>query len=227
MSRLTRWNNWTQAAKPSVYLGALNFAGELASECPPLAALVDVPQSKEWHPEGSAYSHSLCVVDAMARICTRDRVRAEDRRLYLYAALCHDFGKATTTKWNESKQKWTAYGHDVAGVAPTRTWLSELGFVGDAVRQICTLVRFHMVHCRSGKDQTPRAARKLMAKLKEFGVEWVDLFRLCEADGAGRPPIPTDPSPSLLELNRVVGDEFPGESYDLTGHEPLQRAERA
>lgn len=222
MGYAQRWAHWVHQDHPSDYLEGLAATGDLQRECPGLAALIGVQQEAEWHPEGDAFSHTLCVVDAMADLCVRDRIQGEDRPLYLLAALCHDFGKASTTKWNDAKRRWTAYGHDVAGVEPTLIWLKTFPWVGDKLAgQIAALVRLHMVHARPANQATKKSVRRILEELGEAQLFWVDLYRICEADLAGRPPLSGEPSETLLCLNTHVAELNPSEAVDLANRRLL------
>lgn len=160
-----------------------------------LRALVGVQQSPEHHPEGDAFVHTGHVVDAMASILSREGIAGDRRVVFMLAAVCHDMGKATHTRWDAEKQKWTAYGHDVAGVHEARRFLEGIGTYPEVVREVLPLVRWHMTHCRS--DFTPRAVRKLARELQPVTI--ADLVLLLEADCAGRPPIPPGLPPAVTE----------------------------
>ena len=61
---------------------------------PELAALQNVPQDPEWHPEGDVAIHTMFVVDAAAKIADRDSLENDARAVLLFSALTHDFAKA-------------------------------------------------------------------------------------------------------------------------------------
>src|SRR5665213_940159 len=72
---------------------------------PEIGRLAGVPQDPGWHPEGDVGTHTMFVVDAAARIAFREDARekfeGDDRAVLIFAALCHDFAKATTTMQRE------------------------------------------------------------------------------------------------------------------------------
>lgn len=70
---------------------------------PELVELQDKPQPPEWHPEGDAYVHTLCAVEAS---------RSPDPIVNL-AILFHDIGKGPTYQLRGDKH--TFYGHDGLG----------------------------------------------------------------------------------------------------------------
>lgn len=178
---------------PGDFLKAMQRHDTLPSE---LKALVGVPQCPVHHPEGCAFSHSRHVLNEMASIVSREAIIGERRLVFMFAALTHDLGKATTTKFNIEKGKWTAYGHDVASVPLARSLMKSVGHE-KLFAQVAPLVRHHMAHCRQGF--TEKAVRKLARELQPMTI--ADLCLLMEADCGGRPPIPPG-------LPKVVTEEL-------------------
>lgn len=142
--------------------------------------------------------------------------KADYRVPFMLAALCHDMGKATTTRWNEEKQKWTAYGHDLAGLAPAKSYLeSAANFTGN-FSWVLKLVRWHMSHVNQRFSQ--KSVTKLASALWPATIS--DLVVLMEADCAGRPPMPPGlPRPVLEELvplakaNGFMGEPDPNRAW--------------
>ena len=89
---------------------------------PEIARLIGVPQPEKYHPEGDVFTHSMLVLDAMAKQTT-----SLERR---FAALVHDLGK-----W-DSVQKWSLYpedhpyethrGHEELGIPHVQTLCERL-----------------------------------------------------------------------------------------------------
>src|SRR5207247_1228255 len=85
-------------------------------------ALVGCPQEPEWHPEGDVWIHTLMVIDqARATIAGVDRGRAA---AIMLGAVCHDFGKPSTTALIDGRIR--SLGHEEAGVAPASAFLDRL-----------------------------------------------------------------------------------------------------
>lgn len=173
-----------KARKPAIGLRwfyELKIAEKLFPE---LQALVGVPQQPEWHPEGDLDVHTLLVVD-VARTLIDDLPYPKQVAVML-GALCHDFGKPTTTKFIDGA--WRSHGHDEAGVAPTLSFLDRLGVFTldgyDVRSQVVELVRNHL---RPGEFYRNRdnlgdgAFRRLAGK-----VEPDLLYRVAKADSLGR-----------------------------------------
>lgn len=108
-----------KGVRPSLGLEFLQRTG-LIETFPELAALVGVAQDPAWHPEGDVWTHTLMVVDEAARL----RGSANDEAL-MFAALCHDLGKAHTTEQDETGRVRSP-AHDRAGVALAETFLERL-----------------------------------------------------------------------------------------------------
>src|SRR5205085_1800330 len=90
-----------RARRPSIGFKWLQEFGAFDQLFPELKALVGVPQEREWHPEGDLDTHTWLVVDR-ARELIDDLPYAKQVTVML-AALCHDFGKPATTKFEEGR----------------------------------------------------------------------------------------------------------------------------
>jgi tRNA nucleotidyltransferase (CCA-adding enzyme) len=146
---------------------------------PEIAALRGVEQDQEWHPEGDVFEHTIHALNYWAaNLRTGDK---EDDLITAIAILCHDFGKVTTSEWNEEKQHITAYGHEEAGAEPTRTFLHRLRQY-ELAKEVVPLVENHLFPVYS--DPSPRAIRRLSTKVKRLDL----LANVSRADQAGRPP---------------------------------------
>ncbi len=157
---------------------------------PEIGALAGVPQDPGWHPEGNVDTHTMLVVDAAARVAKREGLEGDERAVLLFAALCHDFAKATTTALRErdGKMRWTSWGHEADGGPMARAFLERIGIKSAIVEQVVPLVENHLASASVGRDVTPRAVRRLALRLAPASIE--QLLCLIEADHSGRPPLP-------------------------------------
>jgi tRNA nucleotidyltransferase (CCA-adding enzyme) len=157
---------------------------------PEIARLAGVPQDPGWHPEGDVGTHTKRVVDASARIAERDNVTGDDRAVLVFAALSHDFAKATTTmlREREGKMRWTSWGHEPDGGPMARGFLDRIGIKSSITERVVPLVENHLASSSIGREATPRAVRRLAMRLAPASI--TDLLRLIEADHSGRPPLP-------------------------------------
>jgi tRNA nucleotidyltransferase (CCA-adding enzyme) len=173
-----------QARQPSIGLEWLRQLGAIAQLFPEINALIDVPQDKEWHPEGDVFIHTKLVADR-AREAIDDLPYAKQVTVML-AAIAHDFGKPATTEFLEGRLR--SRGHEDAGVAPTATFLDRLkihtldGY--DVRAQVIALVRDHL---KPGEFYKKRAevgdgAFRRLARKCELDL----LYRVAKADSLGR-----------------------------------------
>jgi tRNA nucleotidyltransferase (CCA-adding enzyme) len=158
---------------------------------PEIARLAGVPQDPGWHPEGDVGTHTMLVVDAAARIATREKLEVDDRAVLIFAALSHDFAKATTTmlRDRDGKMRWTSWGHEADGGPMARGFLERIGIKSAIVDRVVPMVENHLASSSIGREATPRAVRRLAMRLAPATI--TDLLRLIEADYSGRPPLPS------------------------------------
>lgn len=173
-----------QAKCPSVGLKLLSDFGALEKLFPEIQALIDVPQDKEWHPEGDVFVHTLLVVDR-ARELLDDLPYAKQVTVML-AALAHDFGKPATTEFIDGRLR--SRGHEEAGVAPTEAFLDRLNLYTldgyDVRAQVIALVREHLKpgEFYKKRDEVGDGAFRRLARKCEPDL----LYRVARADSLGR-----------------------------------------
>jgi len=172
---------------PSRGLFFLEAAGWLRFY-PELAATVDCPQDPRWHPEGSVWRHTCFCLDAFAG----ERIGDETEDLIAgLAVLCHDLGKPSTTETTPDGSIHS-YGHEKAGVAPTRSFLARLTNESSLIEAIEPLVATHM---RPRQLYNHRSGAPAIRRLAEKVGRLDRLLRVCRADSAGRPPLPAGDFP--------------------------------
>jgi len=183
------WRKWASKARcPSKGLQLLERTGWIAN-FPILEAMVPVPQDPDWHPEGNVFAHTYHTCDAAAEIADREGFDAGQRTVLLFAALCHDFGKTTTTSKNKDG-RWIARRHSKEGVEHAREFLVNMRAPGWLIEAVLPLVAEHMVHAAHSKHDEPslRVVRRLAMRLSPATIRlW---SAVCEADASGRPPKP-------------------------------------
>jgi tRNA nucleotidyltransferase (CCA-adding enzyme) len=166
-----------RSSKPSLGFEWMRKLGILRYY-PELEAIIDVPQSAKWHPEGDVWRHTMMALDKMVAFQKGDE--RYDLRM-MFATLCHDFGKATHTQINDNGSI-TAIGHEKAGVLPTEHFLYRLMDEHAFIQSILPLVAYHLApssYYRNGaKDST---IRKLATK-----VNIEELVTVARADFLGR-----------------------------------------
>ncbi len=161
--------------RPSQYMEALDFGSAPASMRPfnILSGLKKVGQSPIHHPEGNVWNHTMLVLDEAAK----RRGRAGDSRVFMWAALLHDVGKAVATRYR--KGKITAYDHDKEGAVLAREFLKE--FEPESVcSKVAALVRWHMQILYVTKSER---FSELEAMRREVDVHDIALLGLCDRLG--------------------------------------------
>ena len=193
----------TKSQHPGRLIEYLHAAGWLI-HFPELAALRDVPQDPEWHPEGDVAIHTMLVVDAAAKIAVRDQLEGDLRAVLLFSALTHDFAKPATTALRDrnGRQRWTAHGHESAGGPLARAFLNRIAIKPAIIDQVVPLVENHLAHSSLRNDVTPRTVRRLALRLAPANI--TQLIRLIEADHGGRPPLPSTLPESALKIQQMA-----------------------
>ncbi len=173
-----------RSRQPSLGLRWLRELGVLDQLFPEIAALIDVKQDPEWHPEGDVFRHTLLVADR-ARELIDDLPPAKQVAVML-AAVAHDFGKPATTEFVEGHTR--SRGHEEAGVAPTESFLDRLNIHSldgyDVRGQVIALVRDHLKPGEFFKKQNEvgDGAFRRLARKCELDL----LYRVAKADSLGR-----------------------------------------
>lgn len=183
----------TQAERPSIGLALLRDLGLIARDYPELHALIGVPQEPEWHPEGDVWTHTLLVIDAAAALLRRgpDHFSRQDQLTVLFGALCHDFGKPSTTRFEDGR--FRSHGHEEAGIEPTKAFLRRLRAPHALARTTATIAAEHLKPgmlfrlCETGKLTDKQYQNTLRKLLRRLGTTpWRALLTASEADFRGR-----------------------------------------
>ncbi len=173
-----------RAQRPSIGLDWLRKLGAVDRLFPELKALIDVPQEPEWHPEGDVWIHTLLTVDRARELI--DELPYVKQATVILAALCHDFGKPSTTEFVEGRIR--SREHEEEGVAPTEGFLDRLNIHtldGYDVRvQVTALVRDHLKpgEFYKKRDEVSDGAFRRLARKCELDL----LYRVAKADSLGR-----------------------------------------
>jgi len=209
----SEWQKWARAPHPSFGLDVLDESGWL-SLYPQLDSLKGCVQDPEWHPEGDVWTHTKLVVDQAADIAERCEMEHDVREYFIFAALCHDMGKPSTT-FTHDNRRIRSTGHSEAGEEPARSFLAAIGAPKCVSQYVIPLTREHLVHLHG--QPTPRAVRRLSHRLEPASIElWESLV---EADASGRAPHPpARPALSWLEQARQMEVQNNKPKPFATGH---------
>lgn len=169
-----------RAPAPSLGIRWLSSINRLQEVLPELAATIGIQQDVRWHPEGDVFEHSMQALDAAAHDVY---ATVQHKLIILYAALCHDLGKVSTTF--EDEKGIHSYGHAQAGVAYARTMLRRVTHHEALLHAVVGLVRWHMSpgELRSAKIA---AYKRLAYRLSYYNVTMAMLAQVAYADRRGR-----------------------------------------
>ena len=186
-----------KSERPSIGFELMRNIGLVTQSYPELASLIDVPQEPEWHPEGDVWTHTLMVLDEAVKIIRRDQVSLfeADMLAIVLGALCHDFGKATTTKLGEKAgvPRIRSLGHSRAGLPLVQSFLSRFSFgariekavLASTLEHLKPWQLFHSLHTGDmTREKYDNAIRKMLKR--HVGVSYLILLAVAEADFHGR-----------------------------------------
>jgi len=162
--------------KPSFYLS--NLSRQEENQIYPLSVLwrmKTTEQSKEHHPEGSVWNHTLLVLDEAAKV----RDQSSEPKVFMWAALLHDIGKPGTTR--ERKGKITSYDHDYEGEKLCIEFLNAFFEKEEFIKSVSSLVRYHM-HMLYVLKGLPYGDMKGLLR----NVDCHQIALLCKCDRMGR-----------------------------------------
>lgn len=164
-----------QEETPSIRLNELSETKPFQeSVFAPLNRMKKTEQSKQHHPEGNVWIHTMMVVDEAAKI----RDKSKDPRILLWSALLHDLGKPDVTKLR--KGKITAYNHDRVGALLTRELLLQVSDDLTFIDQVTAMVRWHMQILFIAKNMSMAEVETMK---QEVDVNEVALLGLCDRLG--------------------------------------------
>ena len=109
-----------KGTQPSIGISFLRESKQLRF-FPEIEALIGVPQSPKWHPEGDVWIHTLLSLDAAAKLRVGDGFEDE---VLMFGVLCHDLGKPETTQ--EIDGAIRCHGHEGAALLEVPAVLHQL-----------------------------------------------------------------------------------------------------
>lgn len=180
--------------RPSLGIRWLYKIGRLHDVLPELAATVGVQQNPQWHPEGDVFEHSMQAIDAAA-IIAQKYDNEFDKLILLYAALCHDLGKTTTSR--EVNGVIKSIGHEKESKILARTMMKRITHNIDLINAVASLVLYHMTPLQFTTNNAKLPAYQRLANKLDHNVNLSKLIDLCIADkrgrnGAGHEPLTCD-----------------------------------
>jgi len=154
------------AARPAFEL--LDSTGLLKPSLPEVAAMQNVPQPPEFHPEGDVWIHTLLMLE---------HLKPRSSPTLAWSVLLHDVGKPPTFRSaQETGDRIRFDGHAEIGARMAAAICRRLRFSADDIQQIEALVANHLRF----KDvfQMRPATLKRFVRLPKFEEEHLELHRL-------------------------------------------------
>lgn len=165
---------------PSLGVRWIASIGRLNEILPELARTQEIQQNPAWHPEIWVFEHLMQTLDAAAKL----PVEKDQKLILLYAALCHDIGKVSTTILKDGVLK--SPGHAQAGVPLSRSLLKRITRKGALIKAVELLVNHHMDPGQFvSLGAKPAAYRRLALRLAPYTTLQM-LMLLSLADRRGR-----------------------------------------
>ena len=155
---------------PEKGLRLLRETGIVESWWPELAAMANVPHSKDHHPEGDVWEHTLA---------TFAHRKSPDLLLSL-GLLLHDVGKPQAVPQGDKR----FFAHAEIGERVGRRFLSRLGFAPRLIDAVAFLGRNHMMPAALGRVR-PEHAEELMSS--DLFPHLLELYRADMLSSFARP----------------------------------------
>lgn len=172
---------WLRSWRPSLGLRWLHLIQRLPDTLPELAATIGVQQNSDYHPEGDVFEHTMQSIDAAAALSYDDD---HEKLIILYAAMCHDLGKAVSTMQTEDGVR--SIGHEVEGVPLTVSLLKRITRNHELIATVAKLVKYHLMPEQFIEGGAKMPAYKRLARKLAPDVTMQLLALLALADKRGR-----------------------------------------
>lgn len=150
---------------------------------------------------GNVFHHTMLALDSVPK---------EERTLTLmFAILCHDIGKGITggIQDESNPEHISFHGHAEEGVAVTETFLNKLTDKKELIKDVCTLVEFHMRPLELKANPKKRVIRRLALK--------VDIPLLMKVHIADKKGTLLEPSFEDVEKVLEIFEEIKNEIHPL------------
>ena len=174
--------------------------------------LSETPQSKRWHKEGDVLSHTIMVVKEMQECLKTENRCKNDKRLLIMSALCHDLGKAVTTKWSDEQGDYITSHHGLEGERIVRRlFYNEFPILRE---KLCYMVRYHTVLHHIFDEEDYEIRKKKMITLSHGIVPIKDMLLLNFCDSKGTINDNEDNSAKKEKFNRIKSFAEELDCYD-------------
>lgn len=189
-----------KAEKPSIFFEVLRKTEKLSFWFNELAPLIGLEQRHEFHLEGDVWNHTMMVLDEAAKM----RDRAEYPYGFMLTALCHDFGKAISTKKENGVIR--SLGHEEAGLPLIEGFLRRITNENRLIKYVLNLSLLHMKpNMLFSQNSSVKATNRLFDK----AISPNDLILIALSDDSGRiSKNPSQSSENFLFERLAVYNEY-------------------
>lgn len=202
---------------PRQFFEVLREGNALPVIFPEVHALFGIPQPEQWHPEIDTGVHTMMVLDQAAKLSEDPVVR--------FAALTHDFGKATTP----TDQLPRHIAHEERGVDVIEDMCDRLR-IPNAYRELGVLVSRYHLHMHKITELRPQTVLDLLESLDAFRrpARFQQFLLACEADARGRKGLEERdyPQPDYLSRAREVAVSATLSEAERTGLQGFEIAKK-
>lgn len=166
-----------KAKKPSIFFEEMRKMKQLTVWFKEVGQLIGVRQSPEHHPEGDVWNHTMMVIDEAAKL----KDGASNPVGFMFAAICHDFGKIVTTE--EVDGKIHAFGHEIDGLPIVEEFLKRITNEVKLRKYVLNMVKLHM---RPNMMAAQKSKIKSTNKMFDLSLDPEGLVLFSIADHMGR-----------------------------------------
>lgn len=156
-------------SSPGKALSLINSSKILEKVLPEIAALKNIQQPKEFHPEGDVFEHTKIMLE----LSENEKANICEKELFPWAVIFHDVGKLKTM---EITGRIRFNNHDVVGSKMTAHIADRLKFSKSAKEYMVSMVRDHMKFISVNKMR--KSTQKKFFRLSHFN----DLLILLKLD---------------------------------------------
>ena len=167
-------------------------------------AMENCPQSSVWHQEGNVKNHTKLVTKALIKyLSDRKGIIPSNDEYYIMmvsAAICHDLGKPSTTKFDKEANDYKTANHGHVGAVIARTLFMDEDI--DLREKVCYMVRHHMdLHHIFDK---PESTNRKMIQLSYGRVTLNDMLILNICDSLGSKNEKETKESIMEKENRII-----------------------
>lgn len=153
---------------------------------PGLRALAHTEQARQWHAEGSVWTHTTMVVRELLDSEGYASLPRADQEVLFLAALLHDIAKSTTTAINPATGLIGHPGHSKKGAIDARIALWDAGAPFERREAICRLIESHQRPFHAFEASRSGITPEFAVRELSWRVDLRLLAALAEADMRGR-----------------------------------------